>query len=48
LKYRIEYKPRVDNKVADALSRKPPSETFAALTLGAPKKIGSVDTERRG
>ena len=39
MKYRIEYKPRVDNKVADALSRKPPSETFAALTLAAPQNL---------
>ena len=39
LKYRIEYKPGVDNKVADALSRKPPSEEFVQLTLRAPLSL---------
>jgi len=39
LKYRIEYKPGVDNKVADALSRKPPQERFAQFTLTAPQTI---------
>ena len=39
LKYRIEYKPGVENKVADALSRRFPSETLATLTLTAPHTL---------
>lgn len=39
LKYKIEYKPGVDNKVADALSRKPQTEVFSQLTLQATHTI---------
>lgn len=36
LNYRIEYKPGVENRVADALSRKPQLEEFGQLSLVAP------------
>lgn len=36
LNYRIEYKPGVENRVADALSRRPPTEELRQLTLTAP------------
>ena len=39
LNYRIEYKPGVENKVADALSRRPQNESFTQLTLTAPHTI---------
>jgi len=39
LKYRIEYKPGVDNKVADALSRRPPTEALSQLTITGPPTI---------
>ena len=39
LTYRIEYKPGVDNKVADALSRRPPSEEMLQFKLSAPSSL---------
>lgn len=43
LNYRIEYKPGVENRVADALSRRPHIEKSSQLSLNAPL---SVDKER--
>lgn len=39
LQYRIEYKPGVENKVADALSRRPQEEKILQLTLRAPLSL---------
>ncbi|CAA7046448.1 unnamed protein product [Microthlaspi erraticum] len=39
LNYKIEYKPGVENRVANALSRRAPSEEFQQLKLTAPLSI---------
>ncbi|XP_019101930.1 PREDICTED: uncharacterized protein LOC109133354 [Camelina sativa] len=39
LNYRIEYKPGVENKVADALSRRPVIEELMQLSLAAPVNL---------
>lgn len=39
LNYRIEYKPRVENRVTDALSRRPQEEKLLQLTLRAPLSL---------
>ena len=47
LNYKIEYKPGVQNRVADALSRKPPLEELKQITLIAPLSLNKEEVREQ-